>query len=189
MTTHPTCRAADADMVQIVARAILRSNGAAVTASDKHWPGTIAHYTKMAAEYGKDYTNGRSLVTDAMRNARAAIAAYEAALAQSRSSCQRGNLTMTTDRAALEEALKHAERAWTKAPNTVRIVEAARAHLATLPRTKPVEVHLVARMSEDGTLVRCCYSDTPRNRATIERLIPDYGGQLVELRGIAQVPA
>ena len=93
-----------------------------------------------------------------------------------------------TDRAALEEDLATAEKDWNKHPRTVRILEAARAYCATLPKTKPMEVRLVARMSEDGTSIYCCYLDTADNRASIERLVRGYGGQLVELRAIAQVP-
>lgn len=67
--------AIDDPQLEIVARAILRSRGATIVASDKEWPPTFAHYREMAAKHGPLYTSGRSLVTDAIRDAGAALEA------------------------------------------------------------------------------------------------------------------
>ena len=66
---------------------------------------------------------------------------------------------------------------------------AAKAWFDALPKTKPAEVRLVAHMNSDVTVVFFVQTDAPDARAKIERDIGSIGGQLVELRGTAQVPA
>lgn len=61
--------------VEQVARAILRSRGDPL-AEDDAWRFAIAHYHRMVAKY-PHYAKGGNNVIDAMRDARAAIAAMD----------------------------------------------------------------------------------------------------------------
>ena len=66
-------------LIEQMARYLVRERGAAVVASDEHWPETAAHYRRMVKEHGDDYASARSLVNDAFRDARAALSAISAA--------------------------------------------------------------------------------------------------------------
>jgi len=67
------------ELIEIVARDLLRAAGASLNANDDNWPGTVAHYRAMVAAYGENYEDARSLIHDAMRNARVAIQSYQKA--------------------------------------------------------------------------------------------------------------
>lgn len=67
------------ELVEIVARDLIRARGADIVASDEHWPDTVAHYRAMKKKHGIFYTRASSLVNDAMRDARAAIESYQKA--------------------------------------------------------------------------------------------------------------
>ncbi len=64
----------DSGMIERVARALVRARGAALIADSMHWPERVRHYREMCAEY-PSYADAHSLITDAFRDARAAIAA------------------------------------------------------------------------------------------------------------------
>lgn len=66
------------DLETAIARALVRSRGAELTADDGNWPREVAHYREMAAKHGELYTGARSLITDAFRGARAVLAEIEA---------------------------------------------------------------------------------------------------------------
>lgn len=66
------------DLEIAIARALVRSRGAALTADDDNWPREVARYRKMAAKHGEIYTACRSLITDAFRDARTVLAEIEA---------------------------------------------------------------------------------------------------------------
>ena len=103
---------------------------------------------------------------------------------------------MTTDRAALEKGidwLKERQKVAVCTPYldlaTARALQdAVTAHLATLPKTKPADVHLVAHMTSAGTLISCHVAG-PTARALLDWHTGAIGGQLVEFHGVAQVPA
>ncbi len=95
-------------------------------------------------------------------------------------------MTAPVDRATLEKAIQ-----WlgSESPKVSVLLAAARAHLDTLPKTKTVEVHFVARLSHDGAQVHYCQTDTPDNRDECDSLVIIHGGQMVYLTGMAQVPS
>lgn len=65
------------EVVEIVARELARAKNA-LLASDKYWAAEVAHFKDMVAQYGEDYANGRSRITDAFREAQIALTAIEA---------------------------------------------------------------------------------------------------------------
>jgi len=65
------------DLETAIARALVRSRGAGLTADDGNWPQEVAHYRELAAKHGDLYTGARSLITDAFRDARACLAEIE----------------------------------------------------------------------------------------------------------------
>lgn len=62
------------EMQERVARDLVRSRGAALIADDEHWPGQVKNYYEMCAEW-PHYAEGRSLITDAFRDALVAMKA------------------------------------------------------------------------------------------------------------------
>ena len=65
------------ELVEIIAREVARSRNPSM-ADGKHWTTEVAHYRKMAAQYGATYEDGRSTITDAFREARLCLTALEA---------------------------------------------------------------------------------------------------------------
>ena len=66
-------------LIEKMARHFVHTRGAEIVASDEEWSQTVAHYHRMVAEYGASYSDARSLVNDAFRDARAALSAISAA--------------------------------------------------------------------------------------------------------------
>jgi hypothetical protein len=71
-------QAAPGDLIELLARAIVRGNGAEIVASDAEWQQSVAHHQKMVAAH-PSYSKGRGLVIDAFRNAEIALSAITAA--------------------------------------------------------------------------------------------------------------
>ena len=69
------------DEREAVARALIVAAGAELVASEKHWPETAAQYYTMCEKY-QSYAASHGLVTDAFRNADAALSALAPIRAQ-----------------------------------------------------------------------------------------------------------
>jgi hypothetical protein len=67
------------NIVERLARELLVSRGAAVVASDEHWPEQAKRYRDLCEIY-PDYADAHSLINDAFRDAKIAVKATLAAL-------------------------------------------------------------------------------------------------------------
>ncbi len=65
------------ELTEAMARAFVRAAGAGIVADDDNWPHIVGRHRKMCAEH-PGYTDARSLVHDAFRNARTALSALDA---------------------------------------------------------------------------------------------------------------
>ena len=94
---------------------------------------------------------------------------------------------MTIDANALAEELKVAAETWSEEAKGGLIVAAARAHLATLPRYKEVEVSSWVVVDAQGRVGAFLYhTDADARDAAHER---GHGSQAVRLTGTAKVRA
>jgi hypothetical protein len=97
------------EAVEAAARAIVVGNGAEIIASDEHWPSYVERHRQMCAEW-PDYEQGRSLITDAFRNARTALGAAAALKCEA----DEERMSLAARGAELDEALDDVLSTWRK---------------------------------------------------------------------------
>lgn len=63
----------DDQLLEIVARALMQERAPALAKNDEVWGEMVANHRMMATKFGSSYTEGRSLILDAFRDAQIAI--------------------------------------------------------------------------------------------------------------------